>query len=63
MDKIIVNPTDIETCWEKPDACMVKMKTGKVWVCEKSSTMELIMANKQEKLVELPLKRGGKYGK
>lgn len=75
MDKIIVNPADIESCWEKPDACMVKMKTGKVWVCERdvqeksgqfilnTNTIEKIMANKKEKLVELPLKRGGKYGK
>ena len=75
MDKVIVNPADIESCWEKPDACMVKMKTGKVWVCERdvqeesgqfilnTNTIEKIMANKKEKLVELPLKRGGKYGK
>lgn len=63
MEKIIVNPADIESCWEKPDACMVKMKTGKVWVCEKEQTMQKILANKKEKLVELPLKRGGKYGK
>lgn len=63
MEKIIVNPADIESCWEKPDACMVKMKTGKVWVCEKEHTMQTILTNKKEKLVELPLKRGGKHGK
>ena len=63
MKKIIVDPANIETCWEKPDACMVKMKTGKVWVCEKENTMKTILAHQKDKLVELPLKRGGKYGK
>ncbi len=64
MDKIIINPADIESCWEKPDACMVKTKTGKVWICEKEETMKVILANKTEKFVELPLKkRGGKYDK
>ena len=75
MEKILVSPTDIESCWEKPDACMIKMKTGKVWVCEKeitqqendlvliTNTMESILRNQKEKFVELPLKRGGKYGK
>lgn len=75
MDKILLNPADIESCWEKPDACMVKTKTGKVWVCEKeitrqengfvliTNTMESILRNQKEKFVELPLKRGGKYDK
>lgn len=78
MEKVLVNPADIESCWEKPDACMVKMKTGKVWVCEKEyksqPTIEHIKQGTKcllhgdeiqivQTLVELPLKRGGKYGK
>lgn len=67
MKKVLVSPADIESCWEKPDACMVKMKTGKVWVCEKQhkkqSTIEVIGSSTNQYLVELPLKRGGKYGK
>ncbi len=67
MEKILVNPSDIESCWEKPDACMVKMKTGKVWVCEKEynslPTIQHIQTQLVQTLVELPLKRGGKYGK
>lgn len=67
MDKILINPADIESCWEKPDACLVKTKTGKVWVCERSAIKMLVdlMENKtHEKLVVLPLKRGGvKHGK
>lgn len=35
MESILVNPSDIESCWEKNDACFVKMKSGKVWVCMK----------------------------
>ena len=61
MEKILINPDNIESCWEQPDACMVKTKTGKVWVCEKEA-MKLLATNKK-KLVELPLKRGGKHGK
>lgn len=67
MEKILVSPADIESCWEKPDACMVKMKTGKVWVCEKKykskPTIELINNAKAQYFVELPLKRGGRNGK
>lgn len=62
MDKILINPTDIESCWKKPDACMVKTKTGKVWVCEKEA-MDIVMSHQKDNLVSLPLKRGGKYGK
>lgn len=62
MDKILINPDNVESCWEQPDACMVKTKTGKVWVCEKEAMT--ILTNSNGKLVELPLKRkGGKYGK
>jgi len=67
MQKILVSPADIESCWEKPDACLVKMKTGKVWVCEKKikkqNTLEVIQKAKNQYLVELPLKRGGKNDK
>ena len=67
MKDILVSPSDIQCCWEKNDACLVKMKTGKVWVCEKERnnqiTLEFILNSKKENLVELPLKRGGKYGK
>lgn len=35
MKNILVSPSDIESCWEKNDACFVKMKSGKVWVCMK----------------------------
>lgn len=62
MEKFVVNPKDIESCWMKSDACMIKMKTGKVWVCEKTA-MNIVIDGKNENLVELPLKRGGKYGK
>ena len=34
MENVLISPSDIESCWEKSDACFVKMKSGKVWVCE-----------------------------
>ena len=61
MKKILVNPADIESCWEKPDACMVKTKTGKVWVCEKKyekqPTISIIQNAKNQYFIELPLKK------
>ena len=34
MESVLISPADIESCWEKNDACFIKMKTGKVWICE-----------------------------
>ena len=36
MKTILINPEEIESCWEKNDACFLKTKSGKVWVCEQS---------------------------
>lgn len=36
MKDILVNSKEIESVWETEDACFVKMKSGKVWVCEKT---------------------------
>ena len=33
METILICPADIESCWEKNDACFIKMKSGKVWIC------------------------------
>ena len=58
MKDIIINPADIESCWDKSDACMVKTKTGKVWVCEKTAK-QILMTRQHDKLVTLPLKKRG----
>lgn len=70
MNTILINPTEIESCWEKNDACFIKTKTGKIWVCEKTisainiNTLKYIECNKHQNLIELPLlKRGDFYGK
>ena len=34
METVLINPAEIESCWEKNDACFIKTKSGKVWVCE-----------------------------
>lgn len=38
METILISPEDIESCWEKENACLVKMKSGKVWICERIYT-------------------------
>lgn len=59
MKNILVNTNEIETCWEKQDACLVKMKSGKVWICKKNidrktGTIKYISEN-TNKSVFLPL--------
>lgn len=34
MKEIIINTKEIESIWEKDGICFVKMKSGKVWLCE-----------------------------
>ena len=40
METILICPADIESCWEKNDACFIKMKSGKVWICCKNIDVE-----------------------
>lgn len=63
MEKVLIKPTEVESCWETKDACLVQMKTGKVWVCEKVETQEKIKKGFGLPFVELLLKKGDKYGK
>ena len=34
MNEIKINTTEIESFWEKNHLCFIKMKSGKVWICE-----------------------------
>lgn len=34
MKEIIINTNEIESIWEKDGICFVKMKSGKVWLCD-----------------------------
>lgn len=34
MNKVIINTKEIESVWEKDNLCFIKMKSGKVWLCE-----------------------------
>ena len=34
MNEVIVNTNEIESIWEKDHICFVKMKSGKVWLCQ-----------------------------
>lgn len=73
MDKILISPAEIESCWEKNDACFVKTKTGKVWICVRDefiefgdsqfkihkNTLQYISSHKDDALIELSLLKGG----
>lgn len=64
MKTILIKPTEIESCWEKNDACFIRMKSSKVWVCEQIAYKQ-VKEKKDDGLIEIPLldKRGGKYDK
>ena len=34
MNEIKINKNEIESIWEKDNLCFIKMKSGKVWLCE-----------------------------
>lgn len=34
MNEVIINTNEIESVWEKDSLCFVKMKSGKVWLCD-----------------------------
>lgn len=38
MNEIKINTKEIESIWEKDNLCFVKMKSGKVWICDKIIT-------------------------
>lgn len=31
--KVLINTNEIENAWEKNEICFIKMKGGKVWLC------------------------------
>ena len=38
MNEVMINKKEIESIWEKDHLCFVKMKSGKVWLCEETIT-------------------------
>ena len=34
MNEVIINTKEIESVWEKNHLCFIKMKSGKVWICD-----------------------------
>lgn len=70
MGTILINPQQIESCWESKDVCFVKTKTGRVWLCSLIypfpdkygiiiTTKEFLLKSK-DTLVELVLAQKGK---
>ena len=48
METILISPEDIESCWEKENACFVKMKSGKVWICKRFQKSQPILFGTKE---------------
>ena len=40
MNEVTINKKEIESIWEKDHLCFVKMKSGKVWLCEETITKQ-----------------------
>lgn len=38
MNEVKINKKEIESIWQKDHLCFVKMKSGKVWLCEEMIT-------------------------
>ena len=63
MNEVKINKNEIESIWEKDNLCFIKMKSGKVWICNKNyHEMQTIDYIKESKgLISLPLSiKGGK---
>jgi hypothetical protein len=39
MNEVIINTKEIESIWEKDHLCFIKMKSGKVWICDECQTI------------------------
>ena len=39
MNEVIINTKEIESLWEKDHLCFIKMKSGKVWICDEYQTI------------------------
>ncbi len=60
MKKILINVSSIESCIERESACLVKTKTGTLWVCElkfnNKKTFDVIRSARLNEIIELPLR-------
>jgi len=60
MKTILLNVSAIESCVDKHDACVVKTKTGSIWVLCKTiankKTFDVIRSARLNEILELPLK-------
>lgn len=69
MKTVLLKTTQIESCWETTDACFVRMKSGRVWICSLykankrnlERTYNFIKSSKQDQIIEVALaKKEGK---
>ena len=60
MKTVLLKAAQIESCWETMDACFVKMRSGRVWICSlytinRQRTYEFIKSSKQDQIIEVAL--------
>lgn len=65
MKTVLLKTAQIESCWETMDACFVKMKSGRVWICSlyriNERTYNFIKSSRQDQIIEVALaKKEGK---
>lgn len=63
MKEVYINTNEVESCWEKDNICFVKMKSGKVWLCEPYAIDRIISNKDRIVAVELTTKGSDSYGK
>ena len=68
MQKILIRPAEIESCWQTMDACIIRTRAGKTWVLERYlpqnyKVYDFIQQHIKDDIVEVPLKEGGNYGR
>ena len=60
MKTILINANAIESCIERENACLVKTKTGTLWVCKLyfngTNTYNIVREAQPNETIELPLK-------
>ena len=52
MNEVIINTKEIESIWEKDNRCFIKMKSGKVWICDEFQEIKTGVQNFKIKTVE-----------
>ena len=62
MNEVIINTKEIESIWEKNNLCFIKMKSGKVWICDEFQDVSTGPQQKQIRTIEKLVKNVANNG-